>query len=94
MWVSDSDWGHMGSWGWGWGLAGMLMMTVFWVAVILLIVYVLRSSAGQNGGSGPRSAGSADGALTVLRERYARGEIDRDEYEARRRALDQPVHSG
>jgi putative membrane protein len=72
----------------------MLMMTVFWVAVILLLFAALRNWSGQNGGRPADTSGSQDRALTILRERYARGEIDRDEYEARRRALDEPIQSG
>ena len=80
-----ADWGwgmHPMSWMWGaWGLGMMLMMLVFWGLVIAGIVLAIRWLAGQ----GERSR--TDRALDILRERYARGEINKDEFEAKRRDL-------
>lgn len=76
--------GHMwGSGGWlGWGLmwlVGLLWMVVL-MAIPITVIYWLV---------GGRAVGQTDdSALTVLRERYARGEIDDEEYEARRAALE------
>jgi putative membrane protein len=55
-------------------------MVAFWTLVILLVIGLLRG----RGGAPPRSSGSA---LHLLEERYARGEIDRDEYVERRATL-------
>jgi len=75
------DWG-MHQWVWGaWGIGMMLMMVVFWGVVVAGIVVASRWLAGQT--REPRS----DRALEVLRERYARGEIDKDEFEAKKRDL-------
>ncbi|MCL5428683.1 MAG: SHOCT domain-containing protein [Chloroflexi bacterium] len=63
-------WGMMGGWG------GMLVMLLFWVALILIIVWVVRAAIGTNSGSG-----SASNARAILDARYARGEITRKEYE-------------
>jgi putative membrane protein len=68
-------------WGAG-GLVMMLMMVVFWALVIAAVVIGLRWLLGQGGP--PRR----DEALEILRQRYARGEIDRQEFEARRRDLE------
>lgn len=71
--------------GWMWGTGGfvaMLMMLVFWAVVIVAIVLGIRWLVGP--GRAPR----ADQALETLRARYARGEINREEFEARRRDLD------
>ena len=81
-----ADWGWgmhpMSSWMWGtWGLGMMLMMLVFWGLVIAGIVLAIRGLAGQ----GERSR--SDRALDILRERYARGEINKDEFEAKQRDL-------
>lgn len=65
---------EMSAWGWWLMTAGMV---VFWALVIWAVVYFVR----RNGGSG-----RIDGADSVLAERYARGEIDEEEYR-RRRAL-------
>jgi putative membrane protein len=67
-------------WGAG-GLVMMLMMLVFWGLVIAGLVVGLRWLVGQG-----RPA-SRDEALEILRQRYARGEIDKQEFDARRRDL-------
>ena len=54
----------------------MLFMSLFWIALILLIVWVVRAVIGAGGGGG----GSSN-ARNILDQRYARGEITRKEYE-------------
>jgi putative membrane protein len=79
--TQDWVWG-MHQWLWGaWGVGMMLMMVVFWGVVVAGIVVAIRWLGGQT--REPRS----DRALDVLRERYARGEIDREEFEAKKRDL-------
>ena len=77
-WGEDPSW--WGGGGWIWGLIGGVLMLAFWVVVVVVIVGLVR-------GRGVRASGSATGALRVLEERYARGEIDRDEFIERRRVL-------
>ncbi|MBR9763573.1 MAG: SHOCT domain-containing protein [Rhodobacteraceae bacterium] len=72
--------GHM-MWGGGFGMVGGLMMLLFWGAIIALIVFAVR---GFSAGSG--SADKPD-AADILRERYAKGEIDDEEYERRKAKL-------
>ena len=67
-------------WGAG-GLVMMLMMLVFWGLVIAGLVVGLRWLLGQG------RAGSRDDSLEILRQRYARGEIDKQEFDARRHDL-------
>ena len=67
-------------WGAG-GLIMMLMMLVFWGLVIAGLVVGLRWLIGQARPTG------RDEALEILRQRYARGEIDKQEFDARRRDL-------
>ncbi|QHS16836.1 SHOCT domain-containing protein [haloarchaeon 3A1-DGR] len=74
--------GHMVGWsGWGWGmmLLGLLWMTLL-VAVPLGLIYWLGSRSRSNGPA-------ADSALAVLQARYARGEIDDEEFDRRRARL-------
>jgi putative membrane protein len=85
-WAQDrGDWSsgmHPMSWMWGgWGLAMMIMMLVFWGVLIVGIVLAVRWLAGQSDRS------RSDRTLDILRERYARGEIDKEEFEAKRRDL-------
>ena len=69
---------------WWTGLIGMAVQLIFWIALILIGVYFFRRL-------GPRvSSGSFvrnDASLDILRERYARGEIDSEEYERRKQNL-------
>jgi len=67
-------------WGAG-GLVMMLMMLVVWGLVIAGLVLGVRWLAGQ--GHTPRR----DEAFEILRQRYARGEIDKQEFETRKRDL-------
>ncbi len=70
---------------WMWGAGGIVMMLgmlLFWVALITGIVLGVRwLMRDARGGSRP------DGALEILRERYARSEISREEFEQRRQDL-------
>jgi len=74
MWWND---------GWGvygpapWMLFGPLMMILFVVACVSVAYLVMR----------PYRAGAGH-AMDILKERYARGEIDQAEFEARRRLLE------
>ena len=79
-------------WGWnGWGWGGMLLMMLFWVlvlggliALILLAVSAWgRSRTSQSG----ETRASSDRAIEILKERYARGEITKEQYEQMRRDL-------
>ncbi len=73
-------------WGgdWGMGIFGGLSMILWWVLVIVAVVLLVRWLSGTGVGGG-RPQG--DSALTILRERYARGEIGKEEFESRKRDL-------
>jgi len=73
-------------WGAGWGWVGGLLFSVFWIAVIVAAVLLLRQEMPHL----ERRYGEPP-ALRVLEERYARGEISREEFLERRRVLLQPV---
>ena len=70
---------HMNGYGWGMGGFGFLLMIAVWAAVIAGAVFLIRLVVG-NRGSGPASRSP----LEILEERYARGEIDREEFEQKR----------
>ena len=66
--------------GWsGWWFVMPLMMVVFWVAVVCVVVSFMQGRPGPDPTSGTRPAGPEE----VLAQRYARGEIDDDEYSHR-----------
>jgi putative membrane protein len=73
---------------WGWG--GWLLMTfgtvVFWGLVIGTLVALLRGVSSRGPGApaaGPGAPPAARSAEEILAERYARGEIDDEEYRHR-----------
>jgi putative membrane protein len=68
----------MGFHGFGGGF-GLL----FWILLIVVIVGVAKWLFDR----GPREPSSRRDALDILKERYARGEIDREEFERKRRDL-------
>lgn len=74
--------------GFGFGamLFGGLMMIAFWGGIIVLIVLLVRWLSGSAQARHERPAGRAS-ALEILQERYARGEIDHDEFERRKQLL-------
>lgn len=81
--VYEWGWQMHPMWGfWGiWGIGMMLFMFFFWALVLIGIVlgirWLLRQGRPEPG----------DAALEILRQRYARGEINREEFEAKRKDL-------
>jgi putative membrane protein len=68
-------------WWWGWGFGMMAMMFLFWALVIFGLLVAIRWLVGRGGSD------KGDPAMRILRERYARGEINKEEFEARRKDL-------
>lgn len=70
-------------WGNGYGFmgGGWLFMGLFWLVVIVGIVALVRAVGGSR--REPRKT-----ALDILQERYARGEISREEYQQKRADLE------
>jgi putative membrane protein len=66
----------------GWWLLGLGLMLLFWIAVIVLVIWAVRSLF-------PRAAPpKRDQALETLRQRYAAGQIDAEAYERARATLE------
>ncbi len=72
-WMHQTGWD---GWGWmlGWHLLGWALLVV---AVVAIVVAVTRTGGRDRRGDAER----------ILAERYARGEIDTEEYRSRREAL-------
>ena len=75
-------WGYMGDYGWGGMGLGMLLFGGLLIAGIVMLVKCL----GGSGACKMRERGKS--ALDMLKERYARGEIEREEFEQMKRDLE------
>lgn len=77
---------HMWGSGFGWFL-GPLMM-VFWFALLVGAVVLIVRWLGASGHADPRRKAAGSDAMNTLRERFAKGEIDKAEFEERRALLE------
>lgn len=76
---------HMWNGG-AWMFMGPLMMIVFIAIVVAVIVLIVRWLGGPGHGAAPHPPPGRT-ALDILKDRFARGEIDKEEFEERRRVL-------
>ncbi len=76
---------HMWGGGW-WMFLGPLMMILFIAAIVVVVVLAVRWLGGPSQ-RGPLYPPPGKTPLDILKERFARGEIDKDEFEERRHAL-------
>lgn len=74
--------GHGGI-GWGGWIVMVAMMIVFWGALAWVIVTLIRQKGSR---SEPPGQGGSE-PMRILDERFARGEIDEDDYTRRREVL-------
>ena len=70
MWM---DWNAMGFFGW-------TMMILFWTAVLLVIIWVVRNLT-------TKPSPTTQTPLDLLERRFAAGEIDREDFEERKQLL-------
>ena len=70
--------------GYGAGWLGVILMVLFWALVIILIVMLVRGLTGQNKKSSDNNGNSA---IEILKERYAKGEINKEEFKAKKKDL-------
>ena len=72
-----SDYGNM------WFGGGF--MWIFWILLFVIIVWAVKASTGN---SSDNKSNSEDGPIDILKKRYARGEIDEEEYKRRLKELE------
>lgn len=81
--LGDSPWtwaGHWHLWGEGWGPWGILLLLVLLAVAACVVVYL-------DAVAGAKDRPQSGAALQILNERFAKGEIQRHEFEERRTAL-------
>ncbi len=66
---------HWGRYGWAMGF-GWIYMIIFWAVIILIVVYLVKTFGNRWGSEVRRET-----PLEILKRRYARGEITREEFE-------------
>ncbi|MDP2681464.1 MAG: SHOCT domain-containing protein [Deltaproteobacteria bacterium] len=64
-----------------WSLFGMIFWIVLIAGIILLTIWVIQRAAG--GGTGK----AEESALEILKKRYTRGEISKEEFEEKKRDI-------
>ena len=76
------------------GILGMILMIIFWILIVVLIIAIIRRIA-----YGPHwekrygrrywedKDDESDSAMRILKERYAKGEINKDEFEQKKKDL-------
>ena len=75
-------WWDWNNWGWGMGLM-MFLGVAFWGGIIALIVWVVTRLTRQGTSAVSRNTSPLD----IARERYARGDINKEQYEQLRKDL-------
>ena len=73
--------GMMGGFGWMW------LIPVFWIVILGLIIWAIVALVRSLSESKGLDFSKADSALELLKKRYARGEINKEEYEAKKKDL-------
>ncbi len=80
--------GMMGGWGSGWGMGwfGGIFMIIFWILILVALVFFIKWLV-QSTGRSQTGPAAGNRALEILKERYARGEIDKSEFEEKKKVL-------
>ncbi|MBI2600453.1 SHOCT domain-containing protein [Candidatus Daviesbacteria bacterium] len=71
----------MGGWG-GFGILGWVTMLAFWILLILGVIALIRYLGGWS-----KRGDEGRSTLDILKERYARGEIGKKEFEEMKKEL-------
>jgi putative membrane protein len=80
-------WGMWGP-GWGFGWLGLVFRSLFWVALIMLVIGFFRRGRDYYPSDTYSSHSHDDTPLEILKRRYAAGEITREQYAEMRHTLE------
>lgn len=80
------NWDNMMNGFWGYNWFGVAMMIVFWILIIAGIVWLVRYLGGSSNVAGINT-GREKSPLDILKERYAKGEIKKEEFEEKKKDL-------
>lgn len=82
--------GYPGPWGWhsnmmggGWGIFMFIFMLIFLCLIVGAVVLLVRYLSPHS-----RTRAASEDALEILKRRYARGEIQKAEFEEKRKDLE------
>ncbi len=70
----------------GFGFGGILSI-LFWIGIIALAVWLVGSLVSRASGQPPSNLSSTESPLDILKKRYARGEITKEQFDEMRRDL-------
>ena len=71
---------HMG-WGWPGFFLGPFFMIIFWIIIAIIVILLFRNYGERS------NAKTESSAMDILKERYAKGEINKKEYEEKKRDI-------
>ena len=89
-WAEEGEYyhGHGMMWGGGWFM-GPLMMLLFIALAVVMVVFLVRWLGSHGAGLGGSEGTTQSPPRDILKERFARGEIDQEEFERRKRVLEE-----
>jgi len=77
------DWGHMMSFWWG----GAFMWVLFLIVIVVVVYFILQTTKPKSYDSSFRET-PRQTSIDILKRRYARGEISKEEFEQMKKDLE------